>query len=349
MRMYPYRHFFYCLIIFILIACNENLLGSDEELGGNEADQSGTENNSNSSSNSSSGSSSNINEMMCGDPYEEELPNMDVNIDDLVTSYNPQNASSFLVDALQQRYPVGAYLVENGMQSRLGDCVDFFLFDQSSAQSIIEQVSLLVHECGHFVDIDASGFSDSTYIITPDISINCTQGDTTSRGGDTFARSLLNNDDYALPVCQQGGGCDFYRDVYLDGDANNDEFEGGDQGYNSVLEETLQYINSIAVSYAFSNELTGRFMSERDGILTFLWYTTRYLRMARLDYPQAYERISGDACWRDLTLTLWDRAWFYLDASAGLAHLGIYDDEIEARLQPELLEEIDRLRALQCQ
>ena len=102
-------------------------------------------------------------------------------------------------------------------------------------------------------------------------------------------------------------------------------------------------------SYAFSDELKGRFVSERDGILTFLWYTTRYLRMARLEYPQAYEKISGDSCWRDLTITLWDRAWIYLDASVGLDHLGINDAEIEARLTPELMEEINLLRTLQCQ
>ena len=73
--------------------------------------------------------------------------------------------------------------------------------------------------------------------------------------------------------------CDFYRQVYLDGDPDDDNFEGGDQGYNSVLEETTQYINSLAVGYAF-NDLYSGSVSERDGILTFLWYITRYLKMA---------------------------------------------------------------------
>ena len=82
-------------------------------------------------------------------------------------------------------------------------------------------------------------------------------------------------------------------------------------------------------------------------ILTFLWYVTRYLRLARLSYPNAYEKISTDPCWRELTLTLWGRAWLFIEATRGLNHLGIKDDAIEQRLTPELIEEIDRLRIVQ--
>ena len=43
---------------------------------------------------------------------------------------------------------------------------------------------------------------------------------------------------------------DNYANVYLDGDPDDDEFDGGDQGFNSLLEETLQYVNSLATGYA---------------------------------------------------------------------------------------------------
>jgi hypothetical protein len=285
---------------------------------------------------------------MCTDgQYTEMLPNMNIDISDLVNGYDPQHSVEFLVNVLERRYPIGASLVEAGVETPFGNCVEFFLNDTSSAQAIFYQISTLVHECGHFADLELADFISNLYIINQNLEITCRGGDTTDRSGSTFARSLLNNDIYALPACQ-GAQCDFYRDVYLDGDAFNSEFEGGDQGYNSIAEETLQYINSIAVSYAFSNELTGRSISERDGILTFLWYTLRYLRMARLEYPQAYDKIAKDSCWRELTLTLWGRAWLFLDASHGLSHLGINDTQIEARLTPELIEEIHLLRDLEC-
>ena len=111
-------------------------------------------------------------------------------------------------------------------------------------------------------------------------------------------------------------------------------------------EETLQYIHSLATGYAINDYISGS-ISERDGILTFLWYTTRYLRMARLEYPETYSLLSEDSCWRDLILTTWGRAWLYLDVTAEMGHLGINDAFLEELVrEPVLLDEIDRLRTL---
>ena len=111
-----------------------------------------------------------------------------------------------------------------------------------------------------------------------------------------------------------------------------------------MLEETTQYVNSLATGFAFV-DFYANSRSERDGILTFLWYVMRYLRMARLDYPQAYERISQDPCWRQSILSVWGRAWFYLDATAEMPNLGISDAELyEFVTDPELLGEIQRIR-----
>ena len=111
-----------------------------------------------------------------------------------------------------------------------------------------------------------------------------------------------------------------------------------------LLEEVTQYVNSLATGYAFHNEMSGS-VSERDGILTFFWYLTRYLRMARLDYPQAYQLLSGDSCWRELILSIWGRGWYYLNLTEGLPQLGIEDDLLyELATTPVLLEEIQRLR-----
>ena len=285
---------------------------------------------------------------LCRDgEFQESLPNPDAPIEDLVSSYRSGEGRTFILEVLERRFPLGAELSRSGAMTRIGDCVDFFLFDESSAERVLAQLSTIVHECGHFVDLDAGGFRDSSYLINLDLSVSCEGGDTTSRGGQTFARSRINGDEYALPDCNQMG-CDSYRDVYLDGDPDNADFEGGDQGFNSLMEELLQYVNSLAVGYAFQREYAARgSVSERDGISTFLWYLTRYLKLARESYPAAYEKISGDPCWRGLVLDLWGRAWIYLELTEGIGALGIRDSEILARITPTLYEEIERLREVE--
>ena len=81
-------------------------------------------------------------------------------------------------------------------------------------------------------------------------------------------------------------------------------------------EETLQYVNSLATSYAFGDQLAYS-TSARDGILTFLWYTMRYLRLARLEHPQTYTLLTQNSCWRDLILNTWGRAWLYFGTHCG--------------------------------
>ena len=282
--------------------------------------------------------------------YTETLPPADADISGLVDSYDSDNYREFIFAVLDARYPVGAYLVNGAIEnSGMGDCIEFFVRGTSSASEIFGQLSTFVHECGHFWDIAEGGFSDSTFIYTPDLWLSCEQGDTTARGGVTFARSLLNGDDYSelRPPCSGGGfgdGCDSYADIYLDGDPFDANFDGGDQGFNSVIEEATQYVNSIATGYAFSDQVRGS-VSERDGILTFLWWIERYLRLARLEYPDAHEALLDDACWREAILTVWGRGWMYLDATEGMGNLGIDDAAILDLVQdPELVGEIQRVR-----
>ena len=280
--------------------------------------------------------------------YTETLPPVDADISTLIAGYSPDNYKDFILDVLEARYPVGAYIVDGALEnSSMGDCIDFFLRGNDTPSDIFRQLSVFVHECGHFWDIEEGGFSDATYIFTPDLWLTCSQGDTTSRGGVTFARSLLNGDDYAelRPPCGGGfGGCDSYADIYLDGDPFDGNFDGGDQGFNSVIEEAVQYVNSLATGYAFADQLSGS-VSERDGILTFLWWVQRYLRLARLEFPDAHEALLDDPCWREAILTLWGRAWLYLEATDGMGNLSIEGDLILPLVEdPDLLGEIQLVR-----
>ncbi len=279
--------------------------------------------------------------------YSEELPTQ-ADISAYTGSYSPANNREFYEGILGLRYPMGAKLVSEASRAQL-DCVDAFSGGAFSAEDALRDLNTIVHECGHFYDLGNGGFSDSHYAINLSLSFQCSEGDTTSRGGRTFERSRIRNDSFAAmrPGCQQGQGCDFYASVYLDGNPDDAMFEGGDQGYNSVLEETVQYVNSLATGYAFRD--TYQFsQSDRDGILTFLWYLGRYLHMARTQYPDAYAHISQDDCWRRATLTVWGRAWLFLEATRGESKLGIEDAQIEPLvLDPTILNEIELLRNIE--
>ena len=274
-------------------------------------------------------------------------------------SFSQASANNYLLSALDKRYPLGETIVNGGLSSpeaaSQGNCIDRFLDDKSNANAVLRGASTVVHECGHLFDLGDSSGDASTYHIRADLKFTCNGGDTTDRGGKTFARSLIKQDaQYSKRVaCASGtaaSGCDMYAPIYLDGSPTDSTFDSGDQGYNFLLEEATQYVNSLASAYAFQDAYVNQSASERDGILTFLWYIERYLAMARTQYPDAYKALSQDACWRQATLSVWDRGMFYLDASKSLSSLGIDDAAIETLVNdPTLLAEIDSLRALECQ
>jgi hypothetical protein len=275
---------------------------------------------------------------LCDDgTWDEALPTDSASLSALIAGYDAAAFRGFIAGVLEARYPLGAHLVAEGVRvgGRLGDCVAFFAGDTSSPSAVMSSISTVVHECGHFLDVALSSSRVSHYSILADLSFSC------PRIGNDLARSRLNEDPYAdlLPT-------DFYRDIYLNGDPDDDQFESGDQGFDMVLEEAAQYVNSLATDWALRDQMgAGRSISARDGILTLLWYTMRYLRLARLEDPATYQAILGDPCWREATLTVWNRAWFYLDLSEGLDALGIHDARLmELVGDPALRGEVEALR-----
>lgn len=111
-----------------------------------------------------------------------------------------------------------------------------------------------------------------------------------------------------------------------------------------MLEETTQYINSLATGYVFRDQIRGS-RSERDGILAFLWYVERYLYRARTMHPDAYAFIRDSACWREAILTVWGRAWLYLQHTDAMRPLEIYAPTFMTAVRnPVLLAEIQRIR-----
>ncbi len=282
--------------------------------------------------------------------YREVLPDVSADISSVPFS----SLDQYVDDVLARRYPVGGALVRGGrMDTRFGQpCDELFGGGASTPDEALQRMNTIVHECGHIYDGLLSSGATNVYVITDTLQLSCSRGDATDRGGDTFARSRINGDEFASlrPPCggASGAGCDSYADIYLDGDPDDGNFDSGDQGFNLLFDETVEYVNSLAVEWALVDQMApGRRTSARDGILTFLWYTLRYLRMARTRYPSAYERLANDACWRNAILTVWGRAWLYLQVTEGMSALSIDDSLLDLVTDPVLLEEIQRLRDLE--
>ncbi|MSQ85024.1 MAG: hypothetical protein EXR77_19475 [Myxococcales bacterium] len=291
----------------------------------------------------------------CPDGQFSETPaNPSGDIKSLVAAFTPTAALTFIGQALGVRYPLGQFLLTEGAKTKMGggkNCVDaFFQASQgSTAAGALSQASTLVHECGHLYDIGKSGAA-RMYFINEKIQFLCA-GLSNQGTNKSFARSLIKADAYgaAWPACANFGmqGCDGYAPIYLNGNPSDTKFESGDQGYDMLLEEVTQYVNSLATDYAFASQSQFSTSAE-DGILTFLWYMTRYLHLARLKYPSTYKYMSENECWRRATLTIWGRAWFYLEKTKGNAKLNLKGKMLRGLVDHvDLLDEIARLRQIE--
>ncbi len=298
-----------------------------------------------------------VNPLCVDGQYSETLPDVAVDLSAAKAAFQPQQWRDFLDEALALRYADGAYLTTHGVaENKNMDCVATFLSagKRGSTAGIIGGLATVVHECGHLLDNARGGFFDSVYVLRADLSVATVgaayQGDGKPAGQHpSFARSRLLGDEFvaARPPCPKKGthGCDGYASVYLSGDPANAVFESGDQGLDSLLEETVQYVHSLATEYAFRDRLGSVSVSARDGILTFLWYLERFLYMARTEHAEFYAWLVGDEAWRTAILTVWGQAWWYLAASADIDGLGLQDDSIiELVRTPLLLNEIELIR-----
>jgi hypothetical protein len=246
------------------------------------------------------------------------------------SGYDESQYTTVALEVLEARYPLGAKLVEEGRASDrfMQDCLlAFSQGRRSTFRDAMLGLSTVVHECGHMTDIDRSfdkGFGTVVYVVRPDLVVELPKLD-------TFHRSEIR---------QYTGDDDSYASTYLEG-------QSGMQGFDTLMEEFVQYVNSLMTGYVFAEFYQGGQRSERDGILTFMMYLEYYLKHARANHPQVYGRISGNAEWREFILMMWGRAELALSLTEGMQQLGIDDDAIEQRVRSqELAAEIERLREL---
>jgi hypothetical protein len=297
-----------------------------------------------------SGASSHVNSACTDGKYREDLTDFSLSIADLEAAYDQSAPMDFMQKAAQRRYPVGFQYMEQVKTDP--QCMTFTGMHGKGVVEDLKTASISYHECGHLYDLSKMSFSTSYYFIKPGVEFTCPNAPNGKER--TFARSLLNEDLYNAKwgPCAPGQfeGCDSYLSVYLDGDPRDATFQGGDQGIDALMEEVTQYINSLGISYAFSDRTdVQHWGSQRDGILTMLFYVERYLQYGRTHEPEDYNFIINNSCWRDMILTTWGRAWLYLDQTAGKGNMGIQDKKIQELVDdPALLDEIEHVRKKSC-
>jgi len=151
-------------------------------------------------------------------------------------------------------------------------------------------------------------------------------------------RRLTNFNRSEILTLHANPAMDTYDEVYLTG-------QSGAQGFNTLLDEYVQYSHSLAARYCTRDGLrAGTRISARDGILTLMYYVELYLKIARTQHPDDYAEIVGDPGHVELIRTVWARAEFWLARTASLPQLGLRDATIRTWVYaPENLMEIEML------
>lgn len=242
------------------------------------------------------------------------------NISDIRSAYRGSNALDSIMEALDRRYPAGRDLL---WEERNDPYTGTFI-DRSSFGTVMESSMTEVHEATHGWDYSHSLFYQHfDYWLRDDLRHSL------SFDVDGFPRSEI----YGMI---EDGSTDLYKNLYLTG-------EQGTRGFLELLDETNCYINGLGAIAAIADEVPYG-ISGRDGAVAFLYYVELYLRRARTQYPQLYQRMQQDAALKDHIKTQWLRTHFFLMFADMEPHVGIRDADIRANLYaPHNMSEISML------
>ena len=253
--------------------------------------------------------------------YTEALCNDTASLADLSAAYvdSPAGIRAAAHGIVERRYPMGVAFIEAQSDAQLGT---WFRQHATFAQ-ILGSVDVAVHEGGHIWDLTMIS-STWPYRVRDDLVIR--------------PRRLTNFNRSEILTLHVDAATDSYDEVYLTG-------QSGAQGFNTLLDEYVQYAHSLAVKYCTRDSLgAGTRTSARDGILTMMYYVELYLKKARTDHPTDYAAIIGDPEHVRLIRTVWQRAEFWLNVTASIPSLGLRDTTIRTwTYAPENLMEIERL------
>jgi hypothetical protein len=219
----------------------------------------------------------------------------------------------------ERRYPIGLAFIDVQSDGQLAT----WFRSRASFNDVLNSFEVAVHEGGHIWDITMAG-AMWPYRLRDDLVIR--------------TRRLSNFNRSEILTLHADPAMDSYDEVYLTG-------RSGAQGFNTLLDEYVQYTHSLAARYCTRDSLRpGTRISARDGILTMMYYVELYLKIGRTQHPADYAAIVGDPGHLELIRTVWARAEFWLARTASLPQLGLRDATIRGWVYaPENLMEIERL------
>jgi hypothetical protein len=272
----------------------------------------------------------------------EPVPASRANIADLIASFNLANKLPWSIQVLSRRYPNGAAILTGATQppnapNGEANCygIAYGSMD-TTAQKIIAGFRTSVHECGHMMDLNHDRF-----MMRADLEYKCS----ISLGDGTPPRSIILGDEFDA-LGPKGGNLDFQKDVYLKPTGTGN---GGDQNFPLLFTEFSQYVNTLATSYGVYDVAPDDSIAG-DASRDFAWFTERYLRLLRASYKSEYDKIAGDACWRQLILAVWGRVnryWYESTRDKDVKLVSTEAAKVDVLISdPRLLAEIENLRVL---
>lgn len=238
--------------------------------------------------------------------------------------FTPGRWRQSAIELLEVRYPDAAWMV-----GTLEDPNNFDAWFQGQTGdwgSMIMALDTGVHESAHMAGLQGRRGRRHRYVVG--------KGDVVEiRVPETFDRSEIAD---RLPDEIRSMS---YTETYLSG-------KSGAQGFEMVLEELNAYTYSLYVAIATMDQKPKTIStSARDGLLTLMYYTEAYLRLAREERTKTYEAIAGDEDLVAAVLKLYDRAACVMKLSGSDRRIGLKDEMLaEHVFGAKRLGEIDRLR-----
>jgi hypothetical protein len=256
-----------------------------------------------------------------GAVYTEALCDDTASLADLSAAYadSPAGLRAAVRGIAERRYPIGVAFIDVQSDTQLAG----WFRTRATFSDVLGGFEVAVHEGGHVWDLTMIR-TDWPYRVRDDLVIR--------------PRRLTNFNRSEILTLHANPDADSYDEVYLRG-------QSGMQGFNTLLDEYVQYTHSLAARYCTRDSLRpGLRVSSRDGILTLMYYVELYLKLARTAHPADYAAIVADPGHVALIRTVWQRAEFWLERSAPFPALGLHDAQIRAwTYAPENVMEIEML------
>ena len=125
---------------------------------------------------------------------------------------------------------------------------------------------------------------------------------------------------------------------------SNDIWSGGDQGFGNMFEEFVQYVGTLAWGYSRHDYDGGTVRAHKTTMLTFMWWSERYLKLTRENYPEEHALFME--YYAEPFLYMWGKAWRYLDTPTYAYRQEDWDNLIQLVTDDHMLGEIQYVREL---